>query len=248
MTRIIILAAGNGTRMNSHLPKVLVPLQGRPMIKYLLDSIASASIDPRPLVVVSPANEEIIRRELADQSVDFVRQEQQLGTGNAVACAKDSLSSEISRVLVLYGDHPFFKTASLVKIAASEPQPLAMMTTELPDFDDWRQNFYHWGRIIRDQSGQIVRIVEFRDASEEERTVTEVNPAVMCFDKDWLLQHLPSLDNRNNSREYYLTDLVKIAFSEKRTISSISVEPHEAMGINSLEELKIAEELLAART
>lgn len=247
MTRVIILAAGNGTRMNSDLPKVLVPLNGRPMISYLLESIKLAGIDPRPIVIVSPANAEIVKSSLVGEEVEFVVQEQQLGTGNAVLCAMEILSPETSRVLVMYGDHPFFKTSSIKKIAASDPQPLAMMTTELPDFDDWRHNFYHWGRIIRDDNKQIVQIVEFKDGTEEERMVTEVNPAVMCFNRDWLAKHLPLLDNKNKSGEYYLTDLVKTAFSENRAITSISVEPHEAMGINSQDELKIAEEQLAIR-
>lgn len=233
--------------MNSDLPKVLVPLHGRPMIRYLLDSVAASGIEGRPLIVVSPANEDKIKEALADVAVDFIRQENQLGTGNAVASAMAAISPETSRILVLYGDHPFFHPESLAKIAASNPQPLVMMTTQLSDFEAWRHNFYHWGRIIRDAAGQIIKIVEFKDASEEERAVTEVNPAVMCFDKEWLAQHLSRLDNNNKSGEYYLTDMVKIAFSEDRPVGSIAVEPHEAMGINSLEELKIAEEIIMAR-
>ncbi len=247
MTRVIVLAAGNGTRMNSDLPKVLVPLNGRPMISYLLESIKLADIDARPIVIVSPTNAEILKNSLAGEDVEFVVQEQQLGTGNAVSCAMGNISSEVSRVLVMYGDHPFFKTSSIKRIADSDPQPLAMMTTELPDFDDWRHNFYHWGRIIRDKNKQIVHIVEFKDGTEKEREITEVNPAVMCFNHDWLAKHITLLNNKNKSGEYYLTDLVKTAFGENRVITSISVEPHEAMGINSQEELKIAEEQLAIR-
>lgn len=247
MTRIIILAAGNGTRMSSDQPKVLVPLSGRPMIKYLLESILASGVDSNPIIVVSPANQDIIKKELDDFPLNYVVQAQQLGTGNAVASAMDSLGEDVNRVLVLYGDHPFLKAESIIKIASSNPQPLAMMTTELPDFDDWRHNFYHWGRIIRDENKRIVKIAEFKDASPEEIVVTEVNPAVMCFDRDWLAQHLSNIDNHNNSKEYYLTDLVKIAFNEEREILSIGIEPHEAMGINSKDELEIAERLLTAQ-
>ena len=244
MTRIVILAAGNGTRMNASLPKVLVPLKGRPMIQYLLDSIKLSGLDPRPLIIVSPNNEALIRRELSEYDLDYVLQDKQLGTGHAVSCARDFLGGEAKNVLVLYGDHPFFTAASLKKISSLEPAPLAILTTQLPDFNDWRHNFYHWGRIIRAADNQIVKIVEFKDASDEEKLISEVNPAVMCFNRDWLLKHLPTLQNNNRSGEYYLTDLVQIAFDEGRLVASIGVAPYEAMGINSLTELKISENLV----
>ncbi|MFA5109203.1 MAG: sugar phosphate nucleotidyltransferase [Patescibacteria group bacterium] len=244
MTRIIILAAGKGTRMNSELPKTLVPLKNRPMIKYLLDSVTATGIDPGPLIVVSPDNKEIISRELTDYSVGYAVQDRPLGTGQAVSCVEDFLSEEIKNVLVLYGDHPFFRSESIRKFILTKPESLAMMTVKLPDFDDWRRNFYHWGRIIRDEKGQIIKITEFKDASEEERAITEVNPAVMCFNRDWLFKNLKRIKNDNKSQEYYLTDLVKIAFEEGFVIGSVAVGPQEAMGINSPEELKIAESLL----
>jgi bifunctional UDP-N-acetylglucosamine pyrophosphorylase/glucosamine-1-phosphate N-acetyltransferase len=244
MTRIIILAAGKGTRMNSELPKTLVPLKNRPMIKYLLDSVLASGADPEPLLVVSPDNKEIISRELENYPVSYTIQNQPLGTGQAVSCAENFLSAEIKNVLVLYGDHPFFRSESIRKFILTKPESLAMMTVNLPDFDAWRSNFYHWGRIIRDENGRIIKITEFKDASEEEKAITEVNPAVMCFNRDWLFKNLKQIKNDNKSREYYLTDLVKIAFNEGFSVNSVAVEPQEAMGVNSLEELKIAESLL----
>jgi len=246
MTRIIIMAAGNGTRMNVQLPKVLVPLKGRPMIKYLLDEVIRSGIDRRPIIVVSPTNESAIKQELSSYDLEYVQQEQQLGTGHAVACAKNILNAEVENVLVLNGDHPFFKAESLKKITSLTPAPLAILTTKLSNFEEWRRNFYHWGRIIRDTQGQIIKIMEFKDATPEEQAVTEVNPNAMYFNRQWLFQHLPNLDNHNKSAEYYLTDLIKIAFSEGQPIASTIVDPCEAMGINSLEELKIAEDLFAA--
>jgi UDP-N-acetylglucosamine diphosphorylase/glucosamine-1-phosphate N-acetyltransferase len=246
MTRIVIMAAGKGTRMDSELPKVLVPLKGRPMIMYLMDSVLASGVDPKPIVVVSPGNKELIGQVLKDYSVEYIIQDEPLGTGHAVACAKNHLSRETENVLVLNGDHPFFKAESLKRIVETRPAPLILMTTKLSDFDDWRQNFYHWGRVIRDDKGQIAKIVEFKDASAEEQAVTEVNPNAMYFNKQWLLRSLPNLNNQNKSREYYLTDLIKIAFGEGQTIRSINIEPREAMGINSLAELKVAENLLTA--
>jgi len=244
MTRIIILAAGKGARMNSVLPKVLVPLKNRPMISYLLDSIKAAEIDARPLIVVSPSNQGIVSEALKNYKLEYVVQEQQLGTGHAVACASKLLNENTNNVLVLYGDHPFFRSASLKKIADLNPLSLTMMTTKLPDFSTWHKNFYHWGRIIRGLDKKIEKIIEFKDANAKELLVNEVNPAVMCFNKDWLLKNLSKLGNENKQQEYYLTDLVKIAFKGGFVIDSLTVDPSEAIGINSVEELQVAESLL----
>lgn len=246
MTRIIILAAGKGTRMNSELPKVLVPLNGRPMIKYLMDSVKAAAIDPRPIIVVSPDNKNVISRELSDYDLEYAVQTEQLGTGHAVACARDFLSDETKNILVLYGDHPFIKTESIKNFASTNPEALTMMTTSLPDFNDWRQNFYHWGRIVRSANGTgtIETIIEFKDASEEQKTITEVNPALMCFNKKWLLENIDKLRDDNKQKEYYLTDMVKLAFNQGHRIETININPREAIGVNSLEELKNAVELM----
>jgi bifunctional UDP-N-acetylglucosamine pyrophosphorylase/glucosamine-1-phosphate N-acetyltransferase len=244
MTRIVILAAGKGTRMDSKLPKVLVPLKGRPMVKYLVDSILATGIDARPIMVVSPDNHDLISRELEGYPIDYVIQTEQLGTGHAVSCAREKLGDQSKNVLVLYGDHPFFRSESIKRCSTAYPESLLMLTTKLPDFEDWRHNFYHWGRIVRDEFGKIIRITEFKDADDAQKNITEVNPAVMCFNKAWLLDNLHRLGNDNKSKEYYLTDLVNIAFSEGLPIDSLLIEAHEAMGINSLEELRIAEGLL----
>ena len=118
MTRIIILAAGKGTRMNCELPKVLVPLKGRPMIQYLMDEVKAAGVDPRPIIVVSPDNKEIVSAALKGYEAEYVIQTTQLGTGQAVACARVALTKdnkEIKNIVVLYGDHPFLKSASIRK-------------------------------------------------------------------------------------------------------------------------------------
>jgi len=245
MTRIIILAAGKGTRMDSELPKVLVPLKGRPMIKYLMDSVVASGVDPKPLIVVSPDNKEIISQELADYQLEYLIQDKQLGTGHAVSCATDYLGEGADNVLVLYGDQPFLKCDSIKKFATLKQDALTIMSTLLEDFNDWRQNFYHLGRIIRDAKGNVQKIREFKDANDEEKLVTEINLGFMCFNNDWLLKNLDKLKNDNNQQEYYLTDLVKIAFNEGRVIGSILIESHEALGINSVKDLDVAESLLS---
>ncbi len=118
------------------------------------------------------------------------------------------------------------------------------MPTVLSDFNDWRQNFYHWGRIIRDENNQVEKIVEFKDASDKERQVLEVNPGIMAFKKTWLFDNLKKLNNDNKQKEYYLTDLVKLAFQAGSTIKTVQIKPEEAIGINSQAELEIAAKLL----
>jgi bifunctional UDP-N-acetylglucosamine pyrophosphorylase/glucosamine-1-phosphate N-acetyltransferase len=244
MTKIIILAAGKGTRMGSDLPKVLVPLNGRPMISYLMDSVVASGVDSRPIVVVSPDNKDVIAEVLKDYQVDFAIQDKQLGTGHAVSCALPFVSESVEKILVLYGDHPFLKSDSIKLFSSLNPQALTIMPAVLSDFDDWRHNFYHWGRIIRGANSNVEKIVEFKDASDEEKIVTEVNPGFMCFNKNWLQENINRLRDDNNNKEYYLTDMVKIAFEENIPVSTSNIEAREAMGVNSPDELAIAESLL----
>jgi bifunctional UDP-N-acetylglucosamine pyrophosphorylase/glucosamine-1-phosphate N-acetyltransferase len=244
MTRIIILAAGKGARMGSDLPKVLMPLHGQPMIKYLMEAVVASQIDARPLIVVSPDNKEIISESLKEYNLEYVVQDQQLGTGHAVSCAVSYLTGTEQSILVLYGDHPFLKSESLKKFAAANPAAVTIMPTRLSDFDDWRQNFYHLGRIVRGANGTIEGIVEFKDASEEEKLITEINLGFMCFNKQWLLKNISKLKDDNKQQEYYLTDLVKIAFAEGFAVDSIHIEAHEALGINSQQDLLVAESLV----
>lgn len=246
MTQIVILAAGKGTRMNSELPKVLVPLNGQPMIKYLMDSVMAAEPELKPIVVVSPDNKLIISQALKNYDVEYAIQEKQLGTGHAVAAAKDLIAPEAKNVLVLYGDHPFLKTDSIKTFLGLNPLSLTIMPTLLPSFNDWYHNFYNLGRIVRDSKGDIEGIVEFKDSNDEEKTIKEINLGFMCFNRDWLFTNIDKLKDNNNAHEFYLTDLVKIAFSEGYKIGSVIIEPREAMGINRLEELQIAEGLVDA--
>jgi len=243
MTQIIVLAAGRGTRMNSELPKALVPLKGKPMINHLLDSVVKADIDKNPIIIVSPDNHNIISESLKNYQVQYAIQSEQLGSGHAVTCAKDLIKPETENIIVLYCDHPFLSAESLKKCAAAKIEAVMVMTTKLTDFNDWHHNFYHWGRFVRNDKNEIERIVEFKDAAPEEQTITEVNPGFMAFNNSWLWPNIKLLSNNNAQHEYYLTSLPGMAFAEGYKIPSISIEPREAMGINSLEELKVAESL-----
>ena len=244
-TKIVILAAGKGTRMGSELPKALVPLKGRPMIIHLIESVVSSGVDDLPIVVVSPDNKEIISRTLADYDCDYAIQEQQLGSGHAVACTRHKIPADTDNVMVLYCDHPFVTAPSIKKFGEFMTEAVTIMPTELDNYDDWHQNFFHWGRIVRDNNKEVEKITEFKDASPEEIKITEVNPGFMCFNNKWLWNNIDFLNNNNGSKEYYLTALVEMAFKQKYKIGTINIEPHEAMGINSKEELAIAEGLVS---
>ena len=244
-TKIIILAAGKGTRMGSDLPKALVQLNGRPMIIHLIESVVASNIDDLPIVVVSPDNREIISKALAEYNCDYAIQEQPLGSGHAVACARQKIPANTDNVIVLYCDHPFITAKSIKNFGEFITDAVTIMPTELGDYDDWHQIFFHWGRIVRDNKNEIEKIIEFKDASPEEIKITEVNPGFMCFNNKWLWDNIDFLDNNNGSKEYYLTSLVAMAFKQGRKIGTINIEPREAMGINSQEELAIAESLVS---
>ena len=243
-TRIIILAGGKGNRMQSELPKVLIPLRGMPIIAHLLREVDRSGIDPRPVVVVGQGAD-AVKRALGS-GYDYVIQESQLGTGHAVQCAEGALAGKADAVIVLYGDHPFVSAATITKLRELHEREgcvLTMMTVRVPDFDDWRKVLYDFGRIIRDNSGRILRDVEKKDATPEELAVKEVNPSFFCFRASWLWENLRKLKNENAQHEYYLTDLVRIAIDEGERIASMDIDPRESIGVNTPEHLALVIEL-----
>lgn len=243
MIKVVILAAGKGTRMNHELPKVLVPIKGKPMIEYLLQAIIDSGIGGKPILVVSPDNKEIMQKTLVDYDFDYAIQYKQLGTGHALSCAITEIKESVDHIVCFYGDHPFVHPETIKKLAEYENGALTMMTTTLSDFEDWRHNFYHWGRIVRHHD-RVEAIVEFKDATDEIKEIKEVNPGFYCFEYGWLKKNVNKLENKNAQQEYYLTDLVQIACSQGIKVGTISIDPREAVGINSKEELEVAESLI----
>lgn len=247
MTKIIILAAGKGTRMKTELAKVLVTLFDRPLIRFVIEAVNESGLG-RPLVVVG--HQADLVRAIFGDDLDYILQAEQLGTGHAVACAKDTLKDKCDSVLVLNGDMPFVSPETMKKIQAlheSTQSILTMATSSVPDYKDWRQSLQDHGRILRNQAGQIIDIREFRDATDAEKEIKEVNPSCYCFNASWLWENISKLKNINAKKEYYLTDLVKLAFDQRQKISTLSVDPVEAVGINTPEQLKLAETLLQKR-
>ena len=243
MNKIVILAAGKGTRMKDELPKVLVPLKGKPMIEYLIKSIFDSGVDTSPVIVVSPDNNDLIKDALKKYNCEYAVQNKQLGTGHALACVKDLIDESVENIIVFYGDHPFIKPETIKELSKAHDGKITMMTTEIEDFNDWRKNYYSWGRIIR-KGDKIQAIKEFKDTNKEEKKIKELNPAFYCFNSEWLWENIKKLENNNAQKEYYLTDLIKIASEQNIEISSIKINFNEAIGVNSKEELEIAEKLI----
>lgn len=246
MNNIIILAAGKGTRMDSDLPKVLVKLQEKPMITHLLGSIEKSGVDMKVIIVASPDNQEMIGNALHEFDISIALQREQLGTGHAVSCAQNSVSDDADYVIVFYGDHPLVQPETIQRLHATIQEngssPIIMMTTTVDNYEGDGSTFLHWGRIIR-EDGQIKQIVEYKDATEEQREIKEVNPGFYCFKNSWLWENIDKLENNNHQKEFYLTDLIKIAVDQGEEILDIPVDSWQTIGVNSKEELQRAEQI-----
>jgi len=239
--QIIILAAGHGKRMqNDELPKALVPLHDKPMITHLLKSIAVSGVCERPLLVVGQ-KADMVKAALGEK-YDYVFQQDQLGTGHAVAVTRQALEGKVEHVMVLYGDHPLVTAETIKKLSEthrSSGAVLTMATVQVDDFSDWRAGFADFGRIIRNDNGDITSIIEKRDSTSEQLAIREINPGYYCFSCEWLWKNLERLQNNNAQKEYYLTDLVGIACSQQLPIASVVINPREALGVNTAEQLSL---------
>ncbi|MBU1130589.1 NTP transferase domain-containing protein [Patescibacteria group bacterium] len=243
--RIVILAAGKGKRMNNHeVPKVLIDFKGQPLIQHLLNEVKASVLDPHPVIVVG-RQAEIVKESLKD-GYEFILQKELLGTGHAVKQTKEALRGKAENVMVLYGDHPYLTATSIKKLAdihISKNHLITLMTFKVPDFENQYSFAYDFGRIARDEHGNIREIVEKKDANEEQSKITELNPAYFCFQAEWLWENLEKLKNDNVQKEYYLTDLAKIAIDQGLRIDSIDIDPKEAIGINTPEQLELAKKI-----
>lgn len=241
---IIILAAGKGTRMNSNMLKVMHDLRGRPLIDHVLKAVEDVGFIDKPILVVR-SDDSSVQDYIGDRAL-YVIQEKQLGTGQAVSVAENLMRGIFDHILVLYGDMPFITTESIKKLLAKhveENNELTLVTAEVDDYENWRSIFRDFGRVVR-HNGRVVRIVEKKDASIEELMIREVNTAFFCFNANWLWENLKKLNNDNVQKEYYLTDLVKIAFESGARLSACKVDAKEALGINTKENLEVAEKII----
>ena len=229
----VVMAAGQGTRMKSDLPKVLFPVLGRPMIEYVLDALAAGGV--RRVIAVIGYRADDVRSALAGRNeVQFALQTERLGTGHAVKMAREHLAGHAGPVLVVAGDSPMIQPASIQTLLAhyDQHQPACLLGTL------HKANPTGLGRIVRDAAGQFSGIVEERDATDEQRRVTEVNMSTYVFAGGELLHALDRLRNDNRQGEYYLTDCPGILRREGKRVEALPVlQPCESLSINTLDEL-----------
>ncbi len=237
----VILAAGQGTRMKSNLPKVLHPLAGKAMILYSIDAVHALGCDQVALVVGYGAAQV---RQVVGEKVTFVEQPEPRGTGHAVLQARETLQGKADSVLVLYGDMPLLQAATLEKLIELQSQTratIAMLTVQSADS-------MGFGRILRDGDGRVRGIVEEADATPEQRAIQELNCGVYAFHGRWLWDHLPLLKPNGKKQEYYLTDLIGIAVAEDCPIEAIPLQDvTEVIGINTRVHLARAQAILRTR-
>lgn len=241
-TEIIILAAGKGTRMGADIPKCLVPVKGVPIIERLLANLKKALVN-KPLLVTGH-KAEVIENYLGDRA-RYARQIEQKGTAHAAQTALRAILPTTKNVVILYADHPFVSGDTVARLLSClEDNTIGLATLDGGDFSGWKSIFKHCGRIIYSESGSIEKVTEYKDADEATRVLSKVNPGFYAVRVDWLRTALEKIRPNNAQGEYYLTDIIKIAQDDGQTIGEISVEPFEAMGLNSREEIAYAESLI----
>ena len=229
---IVVLAAGKGTRMKSKIHKVLHPLGGRPMLHHLLDT--ADLLNPSRKVIVVGTGKEQVENSLGN-TAEVVVQEPQLGTGHAVKVTKEALSGFKGRVLVLYGDVPMVSRETMEKIVSNEADVVVLGFTPA--------DAKAYGRLKVNENGNLDAIIEYKDASDEERAITLCNSGIMALRGDSMFELLDVLSNDNAAGEYYLTDVVEIANSKGLSCSVSLTSEQEVTGINSRSELASAEKM-----
>jgi bifunctional UDP-N-acetylglucosamine pyrophosphorylase/glucosamine-1-phosphate N-acetyltransferase len=235
----VVLAAGKGTRMKSDLAKVLHPVAGTPMLSFTLE--LARTLHPERLVVVVGFQRDLVRQRFSAPDLIFVDQEEQLGTGHAVVVASQALKNYRGNVLILCADVPLLTEGTVRKFLQSHEDcraTLSVLTASL-------ENPRGYGRIVRGEAGQLLRIVEDKDVRAGEEKIREVNTGIYCVEAEFLFSALLSLSTQNAQREYYLTDIVGKASSQgKKAYAFLAEDPIEVMGINTRLDLARANQVL----
>ena len=236
----VILAAGKGTRMKSDLAKVLHEISGEPMIRYVVETTLSVVDD---VVVVIGHQAEAVKQVLEPyQTLRFAFQKEQLGTGHAVLTALPELPSQTTDVIILCGDTPLIKAETLIDLLHAHrkgSRPLSVLATEL-------ENPFGYGRLVLNSEGYVAAIVEESDATDMERQINLVNTGTYCINTGFLERWLPDLTRNNAQGEFYLTDVVARTYQESVPAAIVkAVDPMEVLGINTIEDLAVAERLFS---
>lgn len=237
----LILAAGQGKRIKSNLPKVLHKVCGKEMVKHVIDTVKKAEIQDINLIIGKGA--ELVEEKTKDTGVTYSLQAEQLGTGHAVKCAKKFLENKSGVVAVFTGDTPLIKQStveSLINDHINNKNAATILTAMVDDPTGY-------GRIVRDEIGKVLKIVEHKDCNEEELKIKEMNSAIYCFDIELLVKSLDKLNNNNKQGEYYLTDVIGILKDEGYSIGAVVTDIEETIGVNSRVQLAEAEEILRNR-
>jgi UDP-N-acetylglucosamine diphosphorylase/glucosamine-1-phosphate N-acetyltransferase len=228
----LILAAGKGTRMESDLPKVLHVLCGKPLLYYSIEAAREAGA--RDIIVIIGHQSDLVIKEFKDSGCIFVDQKPQLGTGHAVLQARGILGRYDGLTVILCGDVPLLKPATIRALVARHTDTgssVTVLTTAPPVARGY-------GRIVKDGDCNVLKIVEERDATEVEKQIGEINTGIYCVNTPFLFSALAKINNNNNQKEYYLTDIVEIACRNALKVTAHLISDYvEVMGINTPEEL-----------
>ena len=238
---VIVLAAGQGTRMKSKLFKVMHPVMGRPMVGHVVNAAIDA--DASEVITITGHGAEVVRDYLGEKS-QYVFQEEQLGTAHAVMQAKDLLEGKEGTTLVLSGDTPLLRAETLQQLMAfhEEEEAKATILTALAD------DPFGYGRVIRTEDGLVSKVVEEKDASEDEKKVREINTGTYCFDNQALFQALEKVDNDNAQGEYYLPDVLEILKNDHEKVGAFQLDNmDEALGVNNRVALAEASRIMRER-
>lgn len=236
----IILAAGQGKRIKSNLPKVLHKVCGKEMVNHVIDTMRAANINDVNVIIGKGA--ELVKERTMDKKVSYSLQAEQLGTGHAVKCAKDFLNAKSGVAVIFTGDAPLIKketVTNLVDTHIKESNKATLLTSVI-------ENPTGYGRIVR-KADSVEKIVEHKDCNEQEIKINEINAGMYCFDIESLVDALDKLSNNNAQGEYYLTDVIGILKSEGKKVGAMITEFEETIGVNSRAELAIAEKILRDR-
>jgi len=236
----IVMAAGKGTRMESDLPKVLVPACGRPMIEYVLDALAAAGV-ARVVVVVGYRADDVRRTLAGRPQVRFAEQTEQHGTGHAVMMCRQQIADHDGPVLVVTGDSPLIRVASIRSLLElyDQEQPACILGTLHSD------DPHGLGRIVRDDQGDFIGIVEEKDATPAQRRIREVNMSTYVFNAVELLRCLDQLTNDNQQGEYYITDCPGMLRQAGKDVRALTVlQPCEALSVNNMAQLAVVEDAM----
>lgn len=238
----IILAAGKGTRMNSDMAKVLHPLCGKPMVLFPIR--VAREVGAEKIVLVIGHQADAVRAAVSGEPVSIAYQREQRGTAHAVLQAQSEMEHFDGTVLILCGDVPLLLPSTVNHLVEHHRRKAAHVTVLTAVFPDATG----YGRVLKDDAGRALRIVEERDAGEEEKNLREINTGIYCVERSFLFQALNSVGSDNVQQEYYLTDIVEMAVARNLEAWALPLDDYrEAMGINTLEQLEEANRIMASR-